>query len=293
MKRLRIWMRALRVHQWAKNLLILTPSIASHRILEGPVLVLDTKAMLSFCLVASAVYLTNDLVDLESDRSHPSKHMRPLASGQITASSAIAVAVILSFGGALAAISVGTPFVEAVGLYLVVTLLYMLVLKKHVLLDIFGLTSLYVIRLVAGHVATLIPYSPWLTSFCMFLFLGLSSLKRATELRAIAGKLDISPGRGYRAEDLAWLVPMGIASCFVSTMVLAQYIDTGMNAAGRLYQRPHWLWLCCPIALYWQCRNWVLLFRGTMHEDPVWGALKEPTTYLCAGLCGLALILAT
>jgi 4-hydroxybenzoate polyprenyltransferase len=247
--------------------------------------------VLCFCLVASAAYLTNDVMDRDSDRAHSSKRNRPIAAGSITPQAALVVALALALAGAGVGFAVSLPFLEVVGLYVLTTTVYTLVLKKHVLLDIFGLTSLYVLRLLAGHVACQIPYSPWLTTFCMFVFLGLAALKRATELQQMIG--GGVPGRGYRVEDMSWLVPMGVASAFVSTVVLAQYIDTGMSAAGLLYRHAHWLWLTCPITLYWQCRNWVTLVRGEMHDDPVWNAFRDPASYCCAVLCILALFLAS
>lgn len=286
------WLKALRLHQWAKNLLVFVPAVGAHRIFDPETLISVSLAFLWFGLCASGTYLINDLMDIESDRAHPRKRLRPFASGdlpllwgRISAPALIAVA----FAGAW--LTLGSLFTAALALYLMGTLWYSSVLKRIAMVDVLSLAGLYTLRLIAGAAAAMVIPSFWLLAFSMFMFLGLAIIKRYTELRSLlASGNDKAAGRGYTTDDLPLLLSCGTSTCFVSIMVLALYVNDG--TAG-MYRHPEALWLLCPLVLYWVLRIWRKSFRGQLHDDPVVFALRDWPSIVVGALCMLLLRLAT
>ena len=281
---LRIWSKLIRVHQWSKNLLVFVPVLVSHRILERAVLVSSLEMFLSLNLVASATYIVNDLHDLAADRQHPRKRFRGLASGEVTIPEGITLAAILGVAGVgLAALS-GVPALLMLMTYVVISLSYSLWLKRKLLIDVFTLSGLYSLRIIAGGVVTGIVLSSWLLSFSVFLFLSLGFSKRTAEIRAFnrSGKSNVA-GRAYRKSDFVQINQFGVASGFVSSLVLALYM--GSDQVSRLYREPAWLWFLVPLFLFWISRLWMLAYRGELNEDPVVFALTDRSTILLAGLC--------
>ena len=270
----RDWAQALRVHQWSKNLLLLIPAMSAHQWADPtrlwPVLV----GLAAFSLCASSVYLLNDLLDLESDRHHPSKQHRPLASGRIPLAAGLAAVPPLLGAAAVMAGCLGWKFAALSGVYYVVTLAYSLRLKQVPLLDVLALAGLYGLRVLAGGFAAHVPVTDWLIMFSIFLFLSLAFAKRSTEIRANrAAENDQLGGRGYRSGDAELVSSMGVASGYLSVLVLAMYISH--PSVTLLYSRPQVLWLACPVLLYWISRVWLLVHRGAMDDDPIWFALRD------------------
>lgn len=289
---IQLWMRALRVHQWAKNVLIFVPALASHRIFELEVILASLLAFFWFGLCASGTYLINDLLDLDADRLHVRKRLRPLASGRLSLVHGIAAAValvVLAFVGATATLNGVFTFVLL--LYLVATLWYSFALKRIAMVDTLSLAGLYTVRVVAGGAAIAVVPSFWLLAFSMFLFLSLAMVKRYTELRsALSAGRSGAAGRGYTTDDLPLVLSCGISSGFVCILVLALYINVG---ASQLYRHPHALWLLCPLLLYWICRIWRKTSRGELHDDPVVFALSDRPSIAVGFICAVLLWLAT
>jgi 4-hydroxybenzoate polyprenyltransferase len=286
------YVKAIRLHQWLKNLLIFAPLMLAHRI-DEPVLLLQAGvAFLSFGLCASSVYVLNDLFDLPFDRSHPNKHMRPLASGTVPIIHGMAMVPLLLLGSFMLALSLPSEFLAVLGLYYVVTLLYTLRLKHYAMIDVIVLASLYTLRILAGAAAVTTEPSFWLLTFSMFMFLSLALVKRYSELRAIADTGDRIPaGRSYRASDLPLLAQFGTASTFMSVLVLALYINS--DSVRLLYSRPQVIWLLCPLILYIGSRVWLLAHRNSLHEDPVVFAMRDRPSQLLVGLGLVLLLIAT
>jgi 4-hydroxybenzoate polyprenyltransferase len=230
-------------------------------------------AFISFCFCASAVYIANDLSDAEDDRKHPVKRHRPIAAYRICEEHALLLIYILSGFGLVISFLSRSDLNVVLCSYLLVSLGYILWARRQPLIDAFTLAALYVIRLVAGHEATGIPYSTWLLMFCLFTFLGLAFLKRF---------VDFSGRKGYGSFDGTFISESGIASGFISVLVLALYVD-GRNVSA-LYDKPEALLVICPILLYWTCRMWFLANRGRMNCDPVLFAVKDPLSYAVAGI---------
>lgn len=279
----KFWARALRLHQWLKNLLVFLPLLASHQFMDPAKLLLALQAFIAFGLCASSVYLLNDLLDLRADRAHPRKKARPFASGQLPLLHGLMVAPALTFGGLLLAFWVEPVFGAILGFYYLLTIAYSTQLKRIPMLDVVILAALYTVRIVSGAAAIGAPLSFWMLAFSMFIFLSLALLKRYTELAAMAESgRDGAAGRGYSVSDLPLLQSLGSSAGFISVLVLALYINSSESLA--LYANPEVLWLLCPVMLYWTSRVWIIAHRGEMHDDPVVFAVMDRTSQVVAAL---------
>lgn len=275
---LKTWLRLIRVHQYAKNGLVLVPVLTGHAFALDQ-LTAAFMALVSFCLVASSVYIVNDIVDLEADRAHPTKRRRPIASGEIPiVHGLLAVPVLLGVGMGLA-VAVSLPFLLVLLGYLAVTTAYSFYLKRRLLIDVVALAGLYTLRVIAGSVATQVGMSEWLLGFSMFLFMSLALVKRYTELgtRESAGLPD-PKNRNYRIADMPMLGSLAAASGFSAVVVFGLYLSS--DAVRDSYSRPYVLWLACPILMYWIGRVLIMAQRRDIHDDPIVFALKDRISVL-------------
>jgi 4-hydroxybenzoate polyprenyltransferase/phosphoserine phosphatase len=289
LSKIRIWTRSLRLHQWVKNLLLFVPAIAAHQLLDLGVFSNLVLAFISFGFLASAVYLLNDLVDLENDRSHDKKKLRPLANGDMSILSALFGFVILLGGAFVLGLSVGNDFAGVLLGYLLLTSAYTVFLKKILVLDVVTLATLYMLRVIAGGVAVSIPVSFWLLAFSFFIFLSLSFLKRVSELEGwVSGKLSVSPGRAYKERDLPTISTLGIGSGLVSVLVFALYLDS--DSLSGLYQNPMILWGAVPVLVFWISWVWIQSGRGEVDQDPIIFAFKDRFS-LASGVIFLSLFM--
>jgi 4-hydroxybenzoate polyprenyltransferase len=271
---LRTLLKAIRLQQWSKNVLMFVPLLAGH-VSDAGAWGAAMLAFVAFGLVAAATYLVNDLLDLPNDRRHASKRARPLASGRLGIAAGVALAAGLASAGFVLAVAVSPPFALMLVGYTVITLAYSLRLKSLALLDVLVLASLYTWRIMAGAVVAEVALSNWLLAFSMFLFLSLALVKRCAELEEmIDSERTHTPGRGYLLVDLATLRGMGMASGFLAVMVLALYIDS--QNGKTLYPAAGWLWGLAPLLLAWVMRIWLKVARRELRgEDPVAFALKD------------------
>jgi 4-hydroxybenzoate polyprenyltransferase/phosphoserine phosphatase len=285
-------LQAMRPHQWVKNLIIFVPLITSHKFGDPALLAHTVLALIAFCLCASAVYVLNDLSDLEADRHHQTKNLRPFASGRLPLPFGFALVPLLLGLSALSAFWLSWDFAAVLALYVVLTTSYSWRVKQIALLDVFFLAGLYTMRLIAGHAATNIEYSFWLLAFSMFIFLSLALVKRFTELKSLRlqNRHD-SKGRGYLAGDLELVAMLGIGNGFLAVLVMALYVNS--DAVSKLYLYHEWLLLVCPMLLFWISRVWLIAHRGQMHDDPIVFALKDGVSYLIGALTLGVLWLAT
>ena len=272
--RARTWLRALRVHQWTKNALVLVPALVSHKIVELPALFSSLLAFLIFCCCASGGYLLNDLMDLDSDRQHARKRHRPFACGELPlVHGLVAAGVLLSASMVCAFALLGMLFGCVLAGYFATTFWYSRSLKRAPIVDVQVLAGLYTVRVIAGAAAIVVLPSFWLLAWSMFLFLSLAMAKRCSELVQQAGSgRAAAAGRGYTVQDLPLLQSSGIAAGLIAVLVLALYVREG---ADPLYSRPYLLWLLCPLLMYWICRIWLKTHRGQMHDDPIVFALTD------------------
>lgn len=268
--------RALRMHQWAKNLLVFVPLLAAHRLMELPVLLNGLLAFLCFGACASSVYLLNDMFDLADDRKHRTKCHRPLASGALSVFHAMLwIPALLVVAFTVALLWLPPMFSAVLFGYYVLTLAYSMWLKRVVMLDVVILAMLYTVRVIAG--AAAISHAPtfWILAFCIFIFLSLAFVKRYTELYDAKdrGGSAKAPGRGYLPSDFELLASLGGSAGYLSVLVLALYVNDA--AAQILYRHPHWMWMACPLLLFWLSRVWLIAHRGQMHDDPIVFALRD------------------
>jgi 4-hydroxybenzoate polyprenyltransferase/phosphoserine phosphatase len=282
--KLRDFVRALRPHQWTKNVLVFVPLLTSHQLESVASITAAVWAFFAFGLCASAVYVVNDLLDLSSDRLHARKRTRPFAAGTLKLSTGFALVPLLL--GAAAAVAWRLPplFGWVLAGYFALTLAYSVELKRIAVVDAMTLAGLYTSRIVAGACAIGVPLSFWLLQFSIFLFLSLAMVKRYAELDDLrrAGRTRAS-GRGYRVDDLTLLHSFGTAAGYGAVLVLALYINS--PEVKKLYGDPEYIWALCVLLLYWISRVWIKTHRGEMHDDPVVYALKDRVSQLVGVLC--------
>ncbi len=290
---LKSWLRAVRLHQWAKNTLIFVPLLLAHHWTAGSITG-GGVGFLSFGLCASATYIINDLLDIDADRRHPRKRRRPFAAGDLSAiAGCIAVATLLVAAFTLAfalpniitAIGGFDPalrpyfFAEWLAFYTVTTLSYSLYLKRMVLLDVFVLSGLYTVRILAGSAATIVAVSTWLGGFSVFFFLSLAFVKRFSELESLRERGGITTtGRGYKVPDLEQLRSLGTGAAYAAVVIMTMYISN--SEVSQLYAHPIRLWLVIPVLLLWLSQVWMLASRGEMHDDPVVFAITDKRSLL-------------
>ncbi len=272
-KSLHPYIKVLRPHQWLKNVLIFLPMLAAHQ-LNVSTTMSSLLAFFAFSLVASSVYVLNDLLDLDADRAHPRKRLRPFASGNLPIRFGGFLALALLLAGMSLAALLSWMSLLTLATYYFLTKLYSLYLKRKIILDICVLALLYTMRIVAGGVATSIELSLWLLAFLIFFFFSLAAVKRQTELVDMAERgILIAKGRGYQVEDLPIISTVGLAAGYISVLVMALYLNS--TAVRELYATPNALWGICCVLLYWLTRMVLLTHRGLMHDDPIVFALKD------------------
>ena len=286
--RARAWFKLLRVHQWAKNALVFVPLLAAHRF-ELLAFGQAITAFLAFSIAASGVYMLNDLVDLDSDRKHPSKKRRPLADGTVSVSKAMVVAPVLVATALVSSLLIAHWFAVVLLGYIALTTAYTFVLKRKMMVDVIALASLYTIRVIGGAAAISVPVSEWLLGFSMFIFTALALIKRYTEL---AGRMDAGlpdpSNRNYRKSDLDIVAALAAAAGFNAVTVFALYVSS--ESVHNLYRYPKVLWLICPILMYWLGRVLMMAHRRLMDDDPIIFALKDWNSVLAFSLIGAILM---
>lgn len=271
-------LKALRPHQWAKNLLVLLPLLLAH-IFTIPRLLTALLAFCCFSLTASSAYVVNDLLDIEADRRNPQKRLRPFAAGDLSAFTGLVIVVLLLLLALSGARLLPAAFSGWLLLYLATTLAYSWYLKRIPVVDVLVLSGLYTLRLLAGSAATQSHISHWLAGFSVFLFFSLAIAKRFAELQNLrSGGLTPRNARGYLVADIEQLRSFGTASAFAAMVVFAIYINS--SDVVVLYRRPQLLWLVMPLMILWLCRVWLLASRGELNEDSLVFALTDRMSLL-------------
>ncbi|GAB4266050.1 MAG: UbiA family prenyltransferase [Pararhodobacter sp.] len=285
---LKVTLQAMRPHQWAKNVLVFLPILAAHAF--SPLsLAQGGLAFVAFSLVASSVYLLNDLLDLGSDRAHPRKRNRPLASGALPLLRGMTLVPVLLVVGLVTALALPPLFFVVLLGYYALTITYSLWLKRKPIIDICALGSLYTFRVAAGGAAAGLPLSVWLLAFSAFLFFSLAAVKRQAELVDMVNRgIDAAAGRGYRVGDLPVVTQMATAAGFVSVLVLMLYFN--QPAVLEQYSYPAVLWGACVILLYWLARMILMAQRGLMDDDPTVFAARDRTSRIAFVLIFAAIL---
>jgi 4-hydroxybenzoate polyprenyltransferase len=266
-----------------KNLLVFIPLLAAHKYDQLPSLFEAVKAFFIFCLTASSVYVINDLIDTKEDCLHPRKKDRPFASGALPRSTGHKMwMILLVVSGLLSFFFLNQNFTLTLVLYFLFTLAYTFKIKKIPVLDVLALSMFYTFRIIGGAAAVDVIPSFWLLTFSMFFFFSLATMKRFIEINSFkaSGKSGQITGKGYTCDDAGLLLNFGTAAGFLSIMVLALYIQDPHTVS--MYLAPHFIWLACPVLLFWILRIWFLANRGRVHEDPIVFALKDKVSLFLA-----------
>jgi 4-hydroxybenzoate polyprenyltransferase len=281
---------ALHPGRWIKNLLIFIPLLDAANRGSAHFVVSAYLAFCAYCMIASAGYVANDLIDLRADRRHAVKHRRVFASARLS----IPRGFFLFAGLAMAGLGMGfflSPLLAGwMAVYLGLSLCYSLWLKKTLILDIFALTAMTMHRIFTGFIlaATLPPF--WLLLFAGFFFFGLAMLARYGELRSsrFSGSRQATRASAYRPGDQDILASFGLAGGYLSAAILALYAVT--PDAHAAFRTPQALWLLSPLLLYWISRVWIFARRGRIPEDPILFALKDRAS-LCVVLVSVGILL--
>jgi 4-hydroxybenzoate polyprenyltransferase len=281
--------KALRPHQWAKNLLVFVPIVTANQIFDLAAWLAALGAFIAFSLTASGVYVLNDLTDLTADRRHLRKRNRPFASGMVPIRAGLMLSPLLLALGLGVSWCTGTLL--ALFLYVVVSLGYTVRAKEFPLVDVFCLAFLYVARLVGGGLATGFYLSQWLLGFSTFLFLSLALIKRVAELTAAVQDSKKVERRGYSPQDRLMLEIMGIGSAFASCVLLALFVQS--RDVSLRYASPELLWLLVPLILFWQLRLWLSTDRGYMQDDPIVYAARDWVSWIASALGAAIMLLAS
>ena len=276
---LKAFIKEMRPHQYAKNVLIFVPLVTSHEYADFAHLYASLLAFVCFSFCASGVYFLNDLLDLQEDRRHRSKKYRPIASGALPLPIGVAGAVgfpLLAF--ALSIAFLPFAFVGVLLVYFAITNAYSFLLKRITTVDVMTLAILYTLRVVAGAAASYVDLSSWLIAFSVFIFVSLAFMKRYIEVASLSENESKVRGRGYSADDRETMFGLGITNFTAAVVILALYINSPFVL--RSYASPEVLWLLCLIVLFWGNHIWVCARRKEIPDDPVVFAIKDRASQL-------------
>lgn len=267
----RALLKALRPHQWVKNILLVLPMIAAHRF-DLATLIPILWGMAAFSAAASSIYIVNDLMDMEADRLHPTKRARPFASGAVPIPVGMATFVALALVALGIAVSLNAGFFGVVALYMVTSLAYSLKLKRLRWVDIATLALLYTIRVVAGAAAAQVYVSIYMLIFIFPVFITLGCVKRLTEL-TLATSDERLPGRGYSRADRGDL--LNVATLGTVGALLIFFLYSVSDQGLLLYPTTWLLWAAMLPMSLWLVRMVMLGWFGKQDYDPIVFAMRD------------------
>jgi decaprenyl-phosphate phosphoribosyltransferase len=264
--------KSLRPHQWIKNLFVAAPLIFARRVGDMDAVLLTAAAVAAFCLLSSAVYLLNDLVDIEKDRAHPVKRNRPLASGRLSPNAGRVLALGLAVFGLGAAAAIGVAFFATAVAYLLLNISYSLALKKIAFLDVACISAGFLLRVLGGAAAIAVPASRWLLACTLLLSALLGFGKRAHELRVSGegGREQRDVLGQYRPEVLSRLLTvLGVSTVAIYALYTQSRHATEMFGTRGL------AWTV-PFVAFGIFRFLGLSRRRTDAESPTDSMLRDP-----------------
>jgi len=284
-----LWLRALRIHQWTKNILLFVPLFVGH-VFTMQAIAATAIGFVLLCLLCSATYIINDLADLEADRAHPTKRLRPFASGGLKVARGGIVAALMIVGALIGAYLLAPTFAASMLAYLALTLAYSYRLKRAPLLDVFIIGVLFTLRIVMGAGILGIAHSPWLLSFALAFFLSLALAKRHAEVAA-ADRTEEIAGRGYLGKDWPITLTFGVGFGLASIVIMLLYMANDA-APSAFYHQIGWLYAIPALMTVWLMRVWFMSHREQLHDDPVVFALGDPISLLLGAAVAIAFYLA-
>lgn len=272
---IRVLIESLRLHQWAKNLLVFVPLLIGGKIHSVEAWTACLVGFVGLGILTSSMYLVNDFCDLPFDRHHWSKRKRPLARGALPLNVVLMVAPVGVLLGLAIAASIGGVAVLMLLSYGVSTLAYSFYLKRVPILDVFMLAALMTFRLCFGILLADVRPSPWLLVFSMFIFMSLAVAKRLVEVRrnGALGRMSVA-GRGYVDKDGSVLLGLGLSTAAGAVLIMILYLINEAFGA-TFYGSPSLLWALPAILFLWLSRIWLLVGRDELDDDPLWFAVRD------------------
>jgi 4-hydroxybenzoate polyprenyltransferase len=276
---------SLRPHQWTKNLVVLAALAFSKHLFEADAVLCALGGFVVFCALSGATYLLNDVVDLERDRLHPVKRLRPLASGALPVPLACWACAALALGGLAAALALGRLFALAALGYLALNVAYSFVLKHAVILDVLSIAIGFVLRAVAGALAIGVVFSDWLLVCTILLALFLALAKRRHELVTLE---DAAGHRGILAEYSPYLLDQMIAVVTASCLTAYAFYTLAPDTIEKY--RTDKLSLTIPFVIYGIFRYLYLVHRREQGGSPSDVLLTDRQLLAAVGLWALAVV---
>ncbi len=277
---------SLRPEQWTKNLLVLAGVVFGGRLLEPSAVALAVEAFVIFCALSGAVYLFNDVADRDADQNHPLKRERPIASGQLASSTAVAAGAMLGAGGVAAAFAINRPLGAVAALYVGALVLYSVALKHVVILDVLMIAAGFVLRAIAGAVAVDVPIGNWLLVCTTLLALFLALSKRRHELTLLAESA--MDHRRILEEYSPYLLDQMIGVVTSSTLIAYTVYATSADTAARLGTTK--LGLTIPFVLYGIFRYLYLVHQKRGGGSPAAMLLTDRPLLGCVALWAASVI---
>lgn len=274
-------LEVIRPQHWVKNLLVMLPLLVGNHYHSMEALRKNGLGFIVFCLLAASAYVINDWIDKEDDKQHPHKNKRPFAAGRLSRQAAYLLAPFFFFLAFAAMCFLPIAFCVVSITYFLTTFYYSLHLKKKKWLDVFILTFLYLLRIVAGMTLVESGYSFWLLFLAFFLFISLALVKRYAELCRVKmmGTLTIL-GRAYCWQDSNKVFVFGHLSAYAAVLTFVFYIFS--QKVALFYLHPFLLLPVAPLLLVWVGRLWYLAAQGKIKDDPVSFTVQDPFSWLIA-----------
>ena len=278
---------SLRPDQWTKNLVVFAGLIFGQRLFDGPAVIEAVSALMVFCLLSGVVYLVNDIADRESDRQHPLKSRRPIASGALPVNVALGAVIVLGVVSLAGAAALGRAFAAVAATYLSLQVLYSLLLKHIVIVDVLTIAVGFVLRAVGGAVAVDVEISHWLLVCTILLALFIALAKRRHEIVLLAdGASDHRPILG---EYSAYLLDQMIGVVTASTLI--SYVFYTISPETEAKFGTEWLGLTIPFPLYGIFRYLYLVHRREGGGSPSDLLLTDRPLLACVALWAAAVAL--
>jgi len=275
-----IW-HTMRPLHWVKNILIFMPIVLAHQFDQTIIWFKLAQAFIIFSMIASAIYLLNDLFDIKSDQTHPQKKDRPIAKGQLTKPIIYTAIVILGGVGVVSAFLLDEKFAFVILIYVILNWAYTFKIKKIILLDVIFLSLFYLLRLLAGALIANVALSFWFIIFSIFFFLSLGILKRYNELKIMQAKNFLSiDGRSYSVSSINKIFLLGISSSFLALSTLFFYIFIG--EVNLHYRKPFLWWGIFVVFFLWIFLVWREAYLKRVSDDIIVYLLKKRLTWLFA-----------
>ena len=266
----------IRINHWLKNTLVLLPAISSQKIFQLNILIESLLTFFAFSFIASSIYLVNDLIDVDKDKLHPYKKLRPYAANLIKKETIYLTILFFISIGIILSLILSFNFFLILVLYVILNFLYFNFFKKIIILDAFILMFFYLTRVISGHIVNNIEFSLWLLTFVFFIFLSLSFLKKFTDIKITNADNRILE---YRNNHLQILKIFGLASSVISAFIIILYSTS--NSIKLLYSNEYMLLLVSPIILFWSLNTWLMGIKGLIKMDPVSFVVRQKYTYIC------------